>query len=104
VFEYLTGKEKILLQSTELLEPTFELGLVRFLLGTISELRARNIAIQEVKDECDGGVSDEIANENQSHYLVHGIFNEWMKDKDNCYLIVSDSPNKLEIKVSRPLK
>lgn len=61
MFDNLKDNEKLLLNAVNGMSPSFENATVRMLLATISELRARNIAVQEVKDECDGGVSDKTA-------------------------------------------
>lgn len=62
MFDNLKDNEKVLLEGIAQAVPTMSTSIIRSLLATISELRAHNIAIQEVKDECDGGVTDEIAN------------------------------------------
>lgn len=65
MFENLKDNEKLLLNAVNCMDASFENATVRMLLATISELRGRNIAIQEVKDECTGGIGEEIANETQ---------------------------------------
>lgn len=63
MFENLKDNEKLLLNAVNGMSPSFENATVRMLLATISELRARKDAIFEVMDECDGGVSDKMADE-----------------------------------------
>lgn len=60
MFDNLKDSERVLLEGIAQAMPTMSTSIIRSLLATISELRARNIAIQEVKDECDGGVTDKI--------------------------------------------
>jgi hypothetical protein len=94
MFENLKDTEKLLLQNTEIITPTFEMGLIRFLLGTISELRARNHAVQEVKDECNGEVLlDEINHKESTDFeldklksVLIGHCDRWINSKPKFQL------------------
>lgn len=85
MFDNLKNNELLLLTATDAMPVTFQTAHIRMLLATISELRARNIAVQEVKDECDGGVLDKVELNKHSSVLI-AAFYRWINNKSSSQL------------------